>query len=731
MKHSIKSHFFDWFSGLLLSYSQVFFSKSKIFSWFILIITFTYPELGICGMIASLSALVFASIIGLNNTYIRNGYYAYNALLVGLGIGYYYELNLPVLVVIVLAGFITLLLHLWIEQWLYKYRLPVLSLPFVITLWFVILSTRELAFFELSDRNLFVLNNIFALGGQNLLSFYTWFNDEFLPPLFKYFFTALGSIFFQDTALAGFVIFIGLIVFSRIASFLAILGFFSAYYFMHFIGIQNEHIGLMFIGFNFILTSIAIGGIFIIPNLYSHLWILILTPVNVLLTISLSSMLQNWQLSIYSLSFNLIILMFLTSIRSRYKGNRKLIETYYQEYMPEKNLYSYLASKGKEINSGPVLLLPFWGEWTVWQGYNGNYTHKDLYRHALDFVITYQGKNYKGNGATLDDYYTYNKLVVSPGSGWVVRIVDGIEDNPIGEVNLIHNWGNSIIIKHSEYVYSQMSHLKAGSFKVKEGDYVRVGQPLAHVGNSGRSPEPHLHFQVQAYPMLGSPTIEYTISRYLLIEGKNKKLLYKTVPSEQDHVENIQIQSNLAKALHFIPGTQIEVTLHENMRITKYDWEVFTDSLNQTYIYSKTTHSYAYIYKDDLMFYFRSFHGKKTDPLYLLYCSCYHIEFAVLPEQKFTQPYPLHLIFPFYKTFWQDVFAPFYNILKAIYSIKILSNSYSSNSIIIESNMHKKIWIKEYLFAKATITIVQQKITKIEWYDKNQKTVYLTYKNKY
>lgn len=731
MKHSIKRYVSDWLNGLLLSYSQVFFSKSKIFSWFILIITFTYPELGICGMIASLSALIFASILGLNQSYIRNGYFAYNALLVGLGIGYYYNLNLPVLVVIILAGFITLLIHLWIEQWLYKYRLPVLSLPFVAALWLVILSTRELAFFELSDRNLFVLNNIFALGGPKLLSFYTWFNDEFLPLPFKYFFIALGSIFFQDTALSGFVIFIGLIVFSRIASFLAILGFFSAYYFMHFIGIQNDQVGLLFIGFNFILTSIAIGGIFIIPNIYSHLWVLILTPVNVLITISLSSILQHWQLSIYSLSFNLIVLMFLTSIRSRFKGNHKLIETYYQEFMPEKNLYSFQASKGKDINTGPMLLLPFWGEWTVWQGYNGVHTHKDLYRHALDFVITYQGKTYKGNGASLDDYYTYNKLVVSPGNGWVVRIVDGIEDNSIGNVNLIHNWGNSIIIKHSEYVYSQISHLKAGSFKVREGDYVRVGQPLAHVGNSGRSPEPHLHFQVQSYPILGSPTIEYPISRYLLLKEKNKKLVCKSVPKEQEHVENIQIQSILSKAFHFIPGEHIEVILYENNQKKKFEWEVYTDSLNQTYIYSNTTQSLAYIYKDDLMFYFKSYHGKKSDPLYFLYCSCYHVEFAILPEQTFTQPYPLHLIFPFYKTFWQDALAPFYNILKAIFSMKVVSNSPSSNAFIIESNMHKKLWIKEYLFAKASVTIEQQKIKKIEWHDKGQKTVYLTYKNKY
>ena len=40
------------------------------------------------------------------------------------------------------------------------------------------------------------------------------------------------------------------------------------------------------------------------------------------------------------------------------------------------------------------------------------------------------------------------------------------------------------------------AHLKPGSVLVKPNDLVMRGQPIAAVGSSGSSTEPHLHFQV-------------------------------------------------------------------------------------------------------------------------------------------------------------------------------------------------------------------------------------------
>jgi murein DD-endopeptidase MepM/ murein hydrolase activator NlpD len=46
-----------------------------------------------------------------------------------------------------------------------------------------------------------------------------------------------------------------------------------------------------------------------------------------------------------------------------------------------------------------------------------------------------------------------------------------------------------------DYDYAFM-HLRRGSVRVKLGDRVALGQPLAEVGNTGHSTGPHLHFEI-------------------------------------------------------------------------------------------------------------------------------------------------------------------------------------------------------------------------------------------
>ncbi|MBN2420814.1 peptidoglycan DD-metalloendopeptidase family protein [Candidatus Woesearchaeota archaeon] len=56
------------------------------------------------------------------------------------------------------------------------------------------------------------------------------------------------------------------------------------------------------------------------------------------------------------------------------------------------------------------------------------------------------------------------------------------------------NYGNYVIIKHSNDLYTRMSHLK--EVLVKEGDKVMGGDVVAKSGNTGSSEGPHLDFKV-------------------------------------------------------------------------------------------------------------------------------------------------------------------------------------------------------------------------------------------
>lgn len=58
-------------------------------------------------------------------------------------------------------------------------------------------------------------------------------------------------------------------------------------------------------------------------------------------------------------------------------------------------------------------------------------------------------------------------------------------------------FGNTIVIDHGEGYQSMYAHLK--DFAVKNGDTVKKGQTIAHVGSSGLSTGPHLHFEILLY----------------------------------------------------------------------------------------------------------------------------------------------------------------------------------------------------------------------------------------
>lgn len=722
------------FEGSLLSYGQVFFSRSYPLSIFVLLLTFVFYHIGMAGFVSLFSALLFSTLLGLNQDGIRSGYYGYNALLVGLGLGSYYSLNLPLIFLLVLIGFFTLILHLLFEGWFSKYKVPVLSLPFVFSLWVGLLASRNLPFIQLSEHGIFLLNEIYRIGGVVAVQTYDYLNYHFFPVFWQQYFASLSSIFFLDQALVGVVIFLGLLLYSRIATTLSLLGFSAAYGFLILMGYDVESFTNFYVGYNFVLTAIALGGVLLVPSVFSYLWVVLLTPLVTLLALGLELWLGFWNLPILSLPFNVVTIMFVYSLYYR-QGRKKLLAfPPVQHWKPESNLYTFLNVRQRFGSYYPVqLFLPFWGEWTVWQGHHGKFTHQPPYQHGLDFVIIVDGKTHKNEGWFLTDYYCYDKLVLSPGYGVVVKVIDGIEDNPPGQVNTQYNWGNTIVIRHGDFLYTQLSHLKPFSIKVKEGDHVVPGQPLATVGNSGRSPQPHLHFQVQTQPYVGSTTIEYPFSRYILKQNHQSLLKSFSVPAEKDVVLTIQINSALKKAFTFYPLQQFEIHVsdQEIKKTEILSIDVGTNMANESYFYSCKDHSTAFFMNDGVSFQFLSFYGKKKSPLYWLYLSAYRVEFSEIGASfVIKDTLPLHQIFSPWILFFHDFVAPFFRFLHATYEF----NSIQSHGEImkVQSTIRYFVVGKIIKTIRATIFVQDQMLDKILVQSGNKKSLLkFVYKNRY
>jgi len=720
----IKSIMNEFLQIILNSYSQIFFSTHKGFALLILLVTFFDLYTGLFGFFSVLVAAVTGKLLAFSSGVMKKGLLGFNSLLIGLGLGVYYSPSVYLLVIVLLAALFTFFISVSLQGVIGKYGLPFLSVPFIIALWAFMLATNSFSALGLNERGIFTINELYVIGGQPLIDGYDFINNiEIWAPLRAYF-ISLSAILFQYSIVTGFILSVGLLLFSRIAFSLSLIGFFIAYGFYHFIGAEITNYDYSFFGFNYILSSIALGGFFLIPSSRSYLWMILLIPFVAILTISLNMIFMQFHLPIYSLPFNLIVLLFLYTLKFREKYSYRLSEVYFQHNAPEKNLYIFLNNKERfRYKLFTPLKLPFYGTWKVSQGHNGDLTHQGVYQHAWDFIIeNHEGKQFKNQGDFPEDYFCYNKPIIAPENGVVESVIDGIVNNVIGQANLKDNWGNTIIIKHDNEIFTKLSHLKSGSIKVKKGEEVKFGQIIASCGNSGRSPYPHLHFQVQEYPFVGSNTIDYPLNSYIEISKENFALHTHAKPKKDQLVSNIEASDLLVSALSFIPGQVLNYKVIDGNITNEVSFEVKVNENNESYLYCINSGAKAFFENDENLFYFTYFEGSKKCYLFYMFQALYKLQKGFYKDLEIKDQFPLYLTFPKYLLWFHDFISPFVRIVKSEYTMSYVSvnDSISPTEINLTAAMTNYHFNKKMNAIVYNIIIDTNGIAQIEFIIKNK-----------
>jgi len=708
--------------GLINSYSQVFFSDSKFLAYLLLIVSFFDIGAGISGVIAVMIGQITALLFNFTHKLIKNGTYTYNALMVGMAIGIFYDFNLSFLILLIVASILTFFITIWFLTSLANKGLPFLSIPFLLVVWIIILGADNFTALELNEKETLSLTKYFPQIFSKTSAFVTTLP---ISNVLHLYFRSLGAIFFQFNDLAGIFITIGILIYSRIAFVLSIFGFAIGYLFYFYLEGDFSQLIYSYIGFNFILTAIALGGFFIIPSKKSFLILLLTIPIIALLISALHTLFTIFGLPLYSLPFNIVVLLFLSAMAVRHKTSGLQLVTL-QQFSPEKNHYKYYNSVDRFSSETYFhISLPTIGNWRISQGYNGDITHKGEWGQALDFdVIDKSDKTFKEPGINLKDYYCYDLPVIAPASGYVVEILDGIEDNVVGDVDLENNWGNTIVIKHGEYIYSKLSHLKINTIQCKIGSYVKKGDVIAYCGSSGRSPEPHLHFQLQSTPFIGSKTLKYPISYYLTKSNDSYKFHAFDIPKQNEIVTNFKITNLLKSAFHFIPGKKMKFEVNENNKKSYLtDWEIFTTPSNQTYIYCHQTKSTAYFVNNGTLFYFTDFYGNKKSFLHYFYIALHKI---LLGYYKGVEVEDKLLIDAFFNPLIKgvhDFTAPFFHYCKATFKMNFSSvlNEHQPEKITCKTIAKGTYFGKESSRIISEIEIENNQIEKIRILVDNKK----------
>lgn len=662
-----KNKLLYWVDASLHSYSQVFFSQNKIFAVCILLVSFLSPQVGLSGLSAVILINLLAQANGFPQGHIRDGLYGFNALLLGLALGYEYKVNFAFFILFAAAIALLLVFTVWLNGYFEKQKLPFLSFPFLLTYWIVAKAASAFAAVQFDDSHVYVINQAMLQQGSWMYAVAHCLDGLYLPNLISVYFRTLAGTFFQDSIFGGALIAAGLLFFSRIAFSLSLLGLASAYLFYNMLGADTAALNNHLVGSNFIFMAIAIGCFYVVPGGWSYLFVVALTPLLLFLLVFADKALQVFQLKAFTLSFSVMVTVFLFFLHRRWLHKFLHLVTV-QYYSAETTIYKHLASVQRFRNAHfAKVYLPFWGEWMVSQGHEGKITHLGDWSKAFDFVICdNRMKTYRDPGAGKNDFYCFGKPVLAPLDGYIYDIVNTVDDNDIAQVNTGENWGNTIIINHLNGLFSQISHLKKDSMKVSIGEYVKKGTIIAGCGNSGRSPEPHIHFQLQTLPKVGAKTLAYPLAYFIERENNKQALRVAEVPREGTLISNVETTPDIVSAFDLTPGKKI-IFHAEHDSSDVHEWEVLTDAWNRSYIYCRRTKSLAYFVNDGTMFSFTDFEGRRNSLLFRFYLAAYRVLLADYEQIRINDQFPLHDFSHPGLRWMQDFLAPVYRFTKAGY----------------------------------------------------------------
>lgn len=713
------------YTATLNSYGMLLFSRNRVFSFLILLVSFFTPFTGACGLAALLIALIAAHGLGFSREQVRQGLVTYSVVLFGMGFGTNFEPGLAFWLLLAVGALLTLFLSVALNAILNKRGLPALSLAFIISTDLLIIASKSFEGIGLTHRHIYWYNEVYALGGNSLVNLIQQIENWPMAGYIAGFFRSMSAILFQVNIATGILLSAGLLIYSRIGFSLMILGYAVALFFNQAMGgFNHDDMTYYNMGTNFMLVALALGGFYCIPTLRSYLWILVTVPLAHLLVVGLGSLTFSMGAPVFSLPFCIVVILFLFVLQLR-KTQHGLILTPVQYYSPEQNLYRYLNGKSRLQSQYYVhLFLPFMGEWMVSQGHDGTMTHKGDWSKAWDFVILdHEMKTYANPGNLPEHFYCFNKPVLAPADGIVQEIADHVDDNEIGGNNTGQNWGNSIVIRHTDGLYTKLSHLRKNSFRVSKGDFVKRGDWIAACGNSGRSPEPHLHFQVQSTPYVGSRTLRYPLAYFKSRKDSSAELKQFSAPAEGCFVSNLTPDFQLQQAFRFQPGCCMTVKNGDSTE----EWESLTSYYNETYLYCRQQNAYAYFVYNGSLFYFTNYFGPKNTLLYQFYLAAYTVPLCSDRGITIRDQYPVNVFGQNPLKWLQDLVAPFYRFISLDFSGKVESeqDALGSGQVTYRSVSVKRLIKQQITVARYELLISNGSLQSVQINRGRQQTILL------
>ncbi|MFE1746004.1 urea transporter [Coleofasciculus sp. H7-2] len=251
----------DFFNATLRGIGQAIFVNNPVSGLLIIIAIFIQsPWLGTMSLLGTAAANLMAIALKLDRGTIQNGIFGLNGLLIGATIAFLGLFGngvwnpIWIIAAIILSALSTIVLQTVGTWFATRFRVAPLGIAvhLVLIAFLLLLAVVPQPFFDMGSPPPI----------SSPVSLDAWRLAQSLP-------VSLGQVFFVDNLISIFLVFLAVVISTPIGAMVGLLG--CAMYLLAglLVGTRPDQLYSGFLGYNAVLTAVAIGGMFYAPNLLS------------------------------------------------------------------------------------------------------------------------------------------------------------------------------------------------------------------------------------------------------------------------------------------------------------------------------------------------------------------------------------------------------------------------------------------------------------------------------
>jgi urea transporter len=260
------------------------------------------PQVAIGGLLGVLVATLTAQALRVDDAGLAAGLYGYNAFLVGIALPTFLATSPLLWTYLVLGAMLSVVATLAVANLMKTWGVAALTGPFVLVTWLLLLSAY--AFSGIYGEALPAPGQIAPIPPKAA--------NPLAPVAFiKGILISISQVFVKADGIAALLILVGLAVSSVAAAGLALAAALISVIVAHALGAESQLISGGLVGFNPILTAIALGTVFYRPGLRVGIYTLLATVLTVMVQGAMVSALTPFGIPTLTASFVLVTWLFL------------------------------------------------------------------------------------------------------------------------------------------------------------------------------------------------------------------------------------------------------------------------------------------------------------------------------------------------------------------------------------------------------------------------------------